>query len=181
MSMISRSFGAWKAGLALTALCLMIVGSGGLVTRVGAQDATATAGSPIVGVWVVNVGGETSITSFGADGALVDIESTGGTGVGAWSATGPTSGSATFIMFFADENQAAAGSAVLRITMDYDEASDSLTLGYSVTGMMPDGSVISEYTDQGTGTATRLPIEGVEMVGTPFAGFVAGPVATPAN
>jgi hypothetical protein len=53
----------------------------------GAQNATPGAGAsnPIVGAWIVNdPNGTPAIAAFTADGVMVDTETSGGAGIGAW-------------------------------------------------------------------------------------------------
>src|SRR5687768_14274481 len=110
----------FKTAIALAALCLMLAGGGAMVARVTAQEAASTADSPIVGVWVAPPRGEEagSITSFSADGSLVDHETDGTFALGAWEATGPSSGNATFV-FFANDDEF-TGNVTIRATIEYD-------------------------------------------------------------
>jgi hypothetical protein len=155
----------FKTAIALVALCLMMAGSGAMVARVTAQDAASTADSPIVGVWVAPPQGEEagSITSFSADGSLVDHETDGTFALGAWEATGPTSATATFVFFANDEEF--TGNIMVRATLEYDEATDSISASYGVTGTLPDGTVVWSSEELITTTLTRLPVEGPGMAG----------------
>jgi hypothetical protein len=160
----------FKTAIALVALCLMLAGSSALVARVTAQDAASTADSPIVGVWVAPPRGEEagSITSFSADGSLVDHETDGTAALGAWEATGPTSANATFVFFANDEEF--TGNVIVRATLEYDEATDSISASYGITGTLPDGTVVWSSEELSTITLTRLPVEGPGMAGGPIEG-----------
>jgi hypothetical protein len=155
------------AGLAL---CLMLVGSAGMWARVTAQDAASTAESPVVGVWIAPPQGDEagSITSFSADGSLVDHETDGTSALGAWEATGPTSATATFVFFANDEEF--TGNVIIRATLEYDEANDSISASYNVTGALPDGTVVWSSEELSTTTLTRLPVQGPDMTGEPIGG-----------
>jgi hypothetical protein len=160
----------FKTIIALAALCLMLTGSGAMMARVTAQDAASTAESPIVGVWVLPPQGEEagSITSFSADGSLVDHETDGTFALGAWEATGPSSAIATFVFFANDEEF--TGNITIRATLEYDDAADSISASYSVTGTLPDGTVVWSSEELITTTLTRLPVEGPEMAADPIGG-----------
>ena len=160
----------FKTAIALVALCLMMAGSGAMVARVTAQDAASTADSPIVGVWVLPPQGEEagSITSFSTDGSLVDHETDGTFALGAWEATGPSSAIATFVFFANDEEF--TGTVIVRATIEYDEATDSISASYSATGALPDGTEVWTSEELSTTTLTRLPVEGPGMAGGPSEG-----------
>ncbi len=160
----------FKTAIALAALCLMLAGSGAMVARVTAQDAASTAASPIVGVWVAPPRGEESgsITSFSADGTLVDHETDGMSALGAWEATGPTSANATFVFFTNDDEF--TGSIIIRATLEYDEATDSISASYSATGALPDGTVVWSSEELSTTTLTRLPVQGPDIAAEPIGG-----------
>ena len=82
-------------------------------------------------------------------------------------------------IFFADEESGASGSIIIRAALEYDEATDTASGTYTVTGAGYDGTVF--FTDDGTVTATRVPAEGPEMGGNPIPALVVGtPVASPA-
>ena len=153
----------FKSVIALAALCLMLAGSGAMVAQVMAQDAASTAESPIVGVWVAPSEGEESgsITSFSADGTLVDHEADGTFALGAWEATGPTSAIATFV-FFANDAEF-TGSITIRASLAYDEATDSISASYDAIGVLPDGVVVWESDELSTTNLTRLPVQGPEL------------------
>lgn len=157
----------FRTAFVLLALCLAI--GVGMTTRVAAQD-DPTATSPIVGVWVAPPRGEEtgSITSFSADGTLVDHETDGTAALGAWEATGPTSAIATFV-FFTNEDDF-TGTATIRARLEYDEATDSISASYSVTGALPDGTVVWSSEELSTTTLTRLPVEGPDVAGASIDG-----------
>ena len=168
----------WKTALALAALCLMLAGSGGMAARITAQDAPSTAESPIVGVWVAPPQGEESgsITTLASDGSLVDQETDGTSAIGAWEATGPDTGTATFVFFVNDEEF--TGNVIIRATFEYDEATDSLNASYSVTGALADGSVAWSSEELSTTTLTRFPVQGPEMAGQPIDGLSVTPMGS---
>ena len=161
---------SWKTAIALAALCLMLVGGSAMAARVAAQDAASTADSPIVGVWVAPQRGEEtgSITNLSADGTLVDHETDGTFALGAWEATGPTSATATFVFFANDEEF--TGNVIIRATIEYDEATDSISASYNATGALPDGTVVWSSEELITTTLTRLPVEGPDMAVGPLEG-----------
>jgi hypothetical protein len=166
-----RTIGStWKTAIALAALCLLLAGGGGIARQALAQDAASTANSPIVGVWVAPPRGEESgsITSFSADGSLVDHETDGAAALGAWEATGPTSAIATFV-FFANEDDF-TGTSTIRATLEYDQATDSITASYSGSAALPDGTVVWTSEELITATLTRLPVQGPEMAGASIGG-----------
>jgi hypothetical protein len=181
-----RILKSWKAAIALAALCLMLVGGGGIAARVAAQDAASTAGSPFVGVWIAPpLGEETgSITTLSSDGIVVDHETDGTSAIGAWEATGPTSGTITFVFFLNEPADEFTGSVIIRATLEYDEATDTITASYAVTGALADGTIVFSSDELATTTLSRMPVQGPEMAGQPIEGLIgatASPEATPAS
>lgn len=174
-----RSRGSWKWMLALVALSSMLLGKSAMTASVAAQDAATTADSPIVGVWIAPPMGEEtgSITTFSSDGALVDQESDGTAGLGSWEATGPTSGTATFVFFASDDEF--TGNVIIRAALEYDAETDSLNASYTVTGMTSDGTVVWSSEEASKTALTRLPVQGPEMGGQPIDGLVSVPMASP--
>lgn len=143
-----------------------------------AQDAT-TEGHPLVGTWILMTEGDgAAIATFSSDGTMIDAESSGEVGLGSWTATSPTSGTATFAIFFTDPESNTAGAIVIRATLDYDAATDTVAVTYNATGADQFGTVF--FSDDGTGTATRLSVEDPSMGGAPLPGLVVAPEATPA-
>jgi hypothetical protein len=168
-----RTIGStWKTALALATLCLMLAGAG-VAARVVAQDAATTAHSPFVGTWVAPPRGvETgSITTFTSDGTIVDLESDGASAVGAWEATGPNSATATFV-FFVSSPDDFTGTAIIRAAIEFDEATDSISASYSITGAQTDGVIVFSSQELTTTTLTRLPVQGPEMAGKPINGLL---------
>jgi hypothetical protein len=158
---------------------LSIVLAAGSAERVVAQDISAE-GHPLVGTWIIDAGDDgPAIASLTNDGIAIDVESTGEVGLGSWSATSATAGNVTFVLFFEDTENDVAGSIIIRATLDYDEATDTASGTYTVTGVGFDG--MDYFSDDGVVTANRLLAEGPEMGGTPIPGLVtAPPEATPA-
>lgn len=153
----------------LLALCLLV---SGMTARVAAQD-DPTATSPIVGVWLAPpLADDTgSIISFSSDGIVADQETDGTFASGAWAATDATTGTATFVFFMNSDEF--SGSIIIRVALAYDEASDTLTATYNVTGAAPDGSVPWADEESVSRTLTRMPVEGPDMVGQPLDGLIA--------
>jgi hypothetical protein len=146
--------------------------------RIGAQDSTpaaAMAGHPLVGTWIVSeTGGTPAVIAFTADGIVVDTEIDGGTGVGSWQPTGDRSAALTFVIPINESGF--SGIIVIRASGEVSADGATFTAPYSVTGQGADGTVI--FSDQGQVTAVRLPVEPVEAMGTPLAGF---PTWTPSE
>lgn len=162
---------------ALVALCLLM---GGTMTQVAAQDAATTAGSPLVGVWLVPPTAEDtgSIIALSSDGIVVDHETDDTLGTGVWNATGPTSGVMTFVFFMASEEF--TGNIIIRANLDYDEATDTLTASYNVTGTTPDGTVVWAQEELSSNTLTRMPAQGPDAGTLPLDGISApATAATP--
>jgi hypothetical protein len=144
-----------------------------------AQDATPTAGAmaghPLVGTWILtDPNGTPSVTAFTSDGIVVETEIEGGVGVGSWQPTGERTAAVTFVVPIHEAGFEAI--VVIRATGEVAADGATFTAEYSVTGQGPDGSVI--FSDHGQVTGTRLPVEPVEAVGTPLAGF---PTWTPSE
>ena len=149
------------------AIALLVLGSIGLRDRAGAQDATL-AEHPIVGTWIVTAPDEgPSVVGFGADGIMSDVEADEGAGVGAWQADGETTASFTLVINYSSPEFTAA--VIVRDTVEVAADGQSATLAYSVTVTTPDGAVV--FADQAEATATRLPIEPMDAMGTPLAGY----------
>lgn len=170
---------SWKAAIALAALCLMLVGGSGIAARVAAQDAASTADSPMVGVWVAPPSEEESgfITALSSDGIVVDHETDGTSAIGTWESTGPTSGTITFVFFMNDEEF--TGNVIIRATLEYDEAIDTITASSTFTGALADGTIVFGGDELDTTTLTRMPVQGPEMAGQPIEGLIGVPAASP--
>ena len=171
----------WKTAIALAALCLMLVGGSGIATRVSAQDTNSTADSQLVGVWVTSPSGEESgsITALSSDGSVVDHEADGSSAIGTWEATGPTSGTVTFVFFQNEPGDQFTGNVIIRATIEYDEATDSVTANYTVTGAMVDGTIVFGDSELVTTTLSRMPVQGPEMGGQPIDALTSAPVSSP--
>ncbi|MEZ4504392.1 MAG: hypothetical protein R2848_19995 [Thermomicrobiales bacterium] len=169
-----------RSRIVLTVMfALLLVASMGVAGSSLAQDAASTDGHPLVGSWVIDAGDSPALASFTSDGIAIDVESTGEVGIGTWSATSETAGNLTFVIFFADDESGISGSIIIRAALEYDEATDTASGTYSVTGVGYDGTVY--FTEDGAVTASRVPAEGPEMGGNPIPALVVGtPVATPA-
>ena len=167
-----------RAAQLFLVLALVLVTFVGLRAQAVAQDA-ATEGHPLVGTWILMTDGDgASIATFSSDGTMIDAEASGEIGLGSWTATSPTSATATFAIFFLDPESDTAGTIVIRATLDYDEGTDSVVVTYNATGADQFGTVF--FSEGGTGTATRLPVEDPASGGTPLPGLFVAPEATPA-
>ncbi|HKG24105.1 MAG TPA: hypothetical protein VKB09_00575 [Thermomicrobiales bacterium] len=131
-----------------------------------AQDGTPGAaevsmeGHPILGTWIVDdPNGSPSLTSFTADGVVIDVETSGGTALGAWRPTGDRTAELTMVIVIAAPEFSAT--IQIKATAEVDETGNSGTADYSYTAVLPDGSV----------TITRLPIQGLHAEGTPISNF----------
>ena len=173
--------GTWKTALALAALCLMLVGGVGMATAAAAQDAAATAASPLVGIWVTSPSGDEggSITALSSDGIVVDHEADGTTAIGTWEATGPTSGTITFVFFMNEPADQFTGTVIIRATLEYDEAADSVSASYLVSGARQDGTIVFADDEPSTTTLTRMPVQGPDMAANPIDALTSAPVASP--
>lgn len=173
-----RGFKRLNVIFAVMALCLVV--GGGRTAQVAAQD-DPTATSPIVGVWTTPPTAEASgsITALSSDGIVVDHDTDGTSALGTWEATGATSGTATFVFFMSEPADQFTGTIIVRATLAYDEATDTLTVSYDATGVSPDGTVVFGGGELETLTLTRMPVEGPEMGGQPLDGLVGAPVASP--
>jgi hypothetical protein len=150
-----------------------------------AQEATPgnLAGHPLVGTWIVdsNVDTDTDapeIGIFNADGSVFGLGASRWVS-GAWEAADDTTGAATMAGVFEANG---GGYVVLRGPHAVDETGNGWTCACTFTVVAADGSVL----DSGIATAhgTRLPVEPVEAMGMPLAGFpnwspAALPDATP--
>ena len=163
----------WKTGIAIAIVVmgsLTASGRGDLGTF--AQEATPAnpTNHPLVGTWIVdtNVDTETDAPEIGifhADGSVFGLGASRWVS-GAWEAADDTTGVATMAGVF-DAN--GGGYVVLRGPHAVDETGDGWTCVCTFTVVAADGTVL----DSGKATAhgTRLPIEPVEAMGMPLAGF----------
>jgi hypothetical protein len=173
------------AGLGASGLGLALATS---VRQASAQDETSMAGHPVVGTWVVDrdpsdTTDSPTLNVFTADGNIIDPVM----GVcGVWEATGPTTWNFT-LMGITVETLAGGGAgsyAIIRGSGEVDASGDALDGNASVTVVAADGTVL--FSAQGPNTATRIKVEPMDAIGTPFAGFpewTAAPTeeATPAS
>jgi hypothetical protein len=148
--------------------------------RVNAQDQSMD-GHPLVGSWILTgEDGETSVTAVTSDGVIVDAEADGSSGIGSWEATSETEGAVTLIIQGNYPEFDFVGTVVVRGTLNVDTQSDTATLTYSMTGVSSDGAVA--FADMGTASLIRLPIESVDAIGSPVAGYpTAAAEATPSS
>lgn len=169
--------------LAAAAVVLLLLGAIAVLPgRSSAQDATGASmlGHPLVGSWIIDAGGETSLGAFTSDGIVIDTEATGLSGIGSWVATGDRSGTMTLITPYKEMEMDITGNVAIRATLEVNEAGDSMSLAGSITFFGLDGAVL--FSGEVTGTAIRLPVEAPDMIGSPVAGFpVRQPEGTPTN
>jgi hypothetical protein len=133
---------------------------------ISAQD-TATEDHPIVGVWLADTDPENEANAletftFHSDGSYISV---GGddTTVGAWEATGATTGTLTLVGYESDDEGNAFGSITIRATFEVGADGNSFTGQYTFEFTEPDGTA-SGQAGPGTVTGTRLM---VEAPGTP--------------
>jgi hypothetical protein len=139
--------------------------------RALAQDATpaAMASHPLVGAWIVdrnpgNGAEAPTVYVFTADGNVID-PLVGA--AGAWQPTGSRSAAWTIAGY--PDPALGPGYFVIRTTAEVDEAGTGYDGMASVTVVSPDGTVMGGFPTQPHGT--RLPIEAVDLVGSPLSGF----------
>lgn len=134
-----------------------------------AQDTSSDSlvGHPVVGAWALLAEGEVSVIAFTSDGIVMDSEQDGASGVGSWESSGDSSAAFTFIILATEEENAL--SIAIRGTMEVDASGDTATVDYSFTVVAADGTVY--FADSGSAPASRIPVEGPELVGSPVAGF----------
>ena len=141
-----------------------------------AQEATpsAMANHPIVGLWsgsatVGTTAGPRSITAFHGDGTLTSLNSFGGTGVGAWRASGERS--VQMVVTFYNIAQVAGefeeGTVTVRGVLTVDEAGTTLAEESTVDIRAADGTVVANFPV--TGTFDRMTADALPPVGTPEA------------
>jgi hypothetical protein len=140
-----------------------------------AQESTPQAGiipepvHPLVGSWFVdNPGATPSVTSFTADGIMIDAEFDGGTGLGVWQPTGERTAAFSFVIPFVDDVHQFAVTIQIRGDLTVDASGNSGSGTYSVTVVQSDGTLLD--TDEGTVNLTRMSVESIDAKGTPMAG-----------
>ena len=141
-----------------------------------AQDATpsAMAHHPIVGLWsgsatVGTTPGPRSITAFHGDGTLTSLNSFGGTGVGAWQASGERA--VQLVLTFYNIAQVAGefveGTVTVRGVWTVDEAGTTLAEESTIDIRAADGTVVANFPI--TATFERMTADAPPLVGTPEA------------
>lgn len=168
--------------VALVAAALVGAVGAGRSVGTATQQATpaATAGYPLVGMWVVDteVADPTNPPSFDvymADGTAISIGHEGAT-AGVWEATGPRTATLTFAGLFREAGSAA--SFILRANVEVDEAGESFTASHSFTLVAADGTVLATA-QGGTARGTRLHAEPMDAGGKPLPGFPTWTPPTP--
>jgi hypothetical protein len=165
-----------RRSAATSILVIGLLAIGGLASATLAQDASATAQSPIVGAWLLDVGSDPSSAPttaiFHADGTYIQTDGVG-TGIGSWAATGPASGDLTFTAYGPDET-GALWSTTIRGSLEV-AADDTLSGTFSIEYAGADGTPTGEY-GPATATGTRIAIEPMGSDLTPM-----GPEPSPAS
>jgi hypothetical protein len=131
----------------------------GLEAALASATPADTAGHALVGTWAVREdasGGIPGLVSFTPDGTVVVVSPGGGTGVGAWAATGPQSAIAVWV-FPASPAGREGNTVALQVRITVEPAGNSITMSYRVIGVTPRGSVAER--NSGTITGVRIPIE----------------------
>ena len=148
-----------RLAAATSILVIGLLAIGGFASPTLAQDASATADSPVVGAWLLDVGNDPSSAPttaiFHADGTYIQTDGVA-TGIGSWAATGPSSGDLTFTAYGPDET-GALWSTTIRGSLEV-LADDTLSGTFSLEYVGPDGSLTGQY-GPATATGTRIAIE----------------------
>lgn len=162
-------------------LTLLLAGMilAGTTAPTGAQASTPAtmAGHPLVGTWLVTTTtGAPAVTVFTSDGAIIDNETGGASGLGTWQATGPTTAAFTFIIQEVDPTHHFVGTLVARGTIMVQGTRFTAPFNYTIAAL--NGQVMAH--GSGTVTATRLAATGTGGEGTPLPAYptVAGTPAT---
>jgi hypothetical protein len=160
---------------AIIVMLAVVIGIAGLGLRTSAtaQEATPTSmsGHPLVGTWLLDTNANDpanapEVTIFTADGAYISVDAEGFPNHGVWEATGERTAGLTIVSPGMEE-EAFAGTFLVRASIEVDESGDRFTAEYTGEFVAPDGTETGEY---GPGTAIGTRIE-VEEMGTP-----AGPI-----
>ena len=157
------------------------LGAGGLgvavaiTPRVAAQDAPADlAVHPVVGLWSSVFNPESppaprAMIAFHGDGTLTSLNSFGGTGVGAWQASGERS--VQMVLTFYNIAQVAGefvdGTVTVSGVLTVDEAGTTLAEESTVDIRAADGTMVANIPV--TGTFDRMTPDAPVPVGTPEA------------
>jgi hypothetical protein len=151
--------------IAVVALGLIVTPGRGTT----AQEATPTSlsGHPLVGTWLLDTNADDpangpEVTVFTADGAYISVDAEGFPNHGVWEATGERTAGLTIVSPGMEED-AFAGTFVVRASIEVDQTGDAFTAQYTGEFVDPGGVESGEY---GPGTATATRIE-VEEMGTP--------------
>ena len=174
----------------LVSLSVVVVMLGLLVafdSRTSAQQATPAAmnGHPLVGTWLLDTNADDpenapEVTIFTADGAYISVDAEGFPNHGVWEASGEQSATLTIVSPGMEED-AFAGTFIVRATIEVDETGDAFTAQYTGEFVEPDGTGTGEY-GPGTATATRITVEAMGTPAGPLEVLFAeeGGAATPA-
>jgi hypothetical protein len=150
---------------AVSVLAVSLLAIGGLASATLAQDASATAASPAVGAWVLTIVDNPTAAPqemiLHADGTYFQWDGTG-VSVGAWEATGPTTGAITLVAYGLDDT-GKVGHSTVRATFEVAPDGQSLSADYTLEYFGADGSDTGQM-GPGSVTATRVV---VEPMGTP--------------
>jgi hypothetical protein len=172
-------------------LSIIVVVALGLIVAPGpsttAQEATPTdmSGHPLVGTWLLDTNADDpddapEVTIFTADGAYISVDAEGLPSLGVWEANGERTALLTIVSPGMEE-EAFAGTFLVRAAIEVNAAGDSFTAQYTGEFVEPDGTETGEY-GPGTATATRID---VEEMGTPAGPlevlFEQGAAATPTS
>lgn len=173
---------SYLAALLLAAVAALAVVVTPTPLRTGAQTGTPMAGHGFVGAWRLTVTEPgnpplPALTTFAADGTLLDSDppvspGSGGepvtfrsSGHGVWQQSGPTAAALTFVQLVTDGQGHFVGTTTISAQVTLGADGNSLRGPFSVTAADPSGKVLF----QGTGTveATRIT---VQPMATPAAG-----------
>ena len=124
-------------------------------------------GHSLVGTWLLDTDADDptnapEVVVFTADGAYISVDAEGFPSLGVWEASGERSATLTLVSPGMEED-AFAGTFMVRATIDVDETGDAFTAQYTGEFVEPDGTGTGEY-GPGTATATRI---AAEAMGTP--------------
>ena len=173
--------------VSVIALLLLALAGVGLNARVGAQDAAATQGHPLVGTWRVDTDLEAADNAldsflFTSDGTYVELDANGDAALGAWEATGENTANVTIVSSDSDDEGNSFGTFIIRASAEVAADGASFTADYTFEFIQPDGTS-SGQAGPGQVTGERLVVEGP---GTPvmtleemFASFEEEAGATP--
>lgn len=167
--------------VALVAALLLSAVGGSRAVAAPAQQATAPAGHPLVGTWIIdpevdNPTNPPSFDAFMADGTLVNIGSDGAS-VGSWEATGPRT--ATFTFTGVAQGTGSSAVFIIRGNLEVDGTGEKITGAHSFTLVSADGKVLVAVKGGGA-QGTRLHAEPLEAAGQSLPGFPTWTPGTPA-